>query len=367
MGGFIQVSGNWALLYIYLITYIAEINLSGVHSLALITCSREEVCCAVNQFESRVLTPGEAVDADQIQRKKQVSKHMALLRSARSSLSVVRPLSPVWGHFVRRLCDQTRSAAPRMTDSSGLGPRRFYEKVSVEVVSPSSDGKKNRRGFGIHLDGKCALTSARHSLIAPSQTLAIAIADEWDAQEERLRASSMPLTRLLAASLDVVEDDMQRFQQGILRYIHTDSFALRADYPQELVSRQEEQFEPVGRHLRDMGIHFRVVKGALDGTQDEDTVKAVEKIVVGLDALQLAAMDSAAGCAKSVAVALALWHGLDAEMAVRAARSEELWQADVWGSVEGGHDIDHADITVRMRAAELVFRCAALDAAKERW
>ncbi|CAN8062531.1 unnamed protein product [Agarophyton chilense] len=284
-----------------------------------------------------------------------------LLQSTRSTLSAARLLSSV--RFVRLLCNQTKSGSPGVTDSSGLGPRRLYENVTVERVSSklSEEVEKRKHGFVVHLDGKPALTPARQSLIAPSHTLAVAIADEWDSQQERIRPSSMPLTRLLAAALDVVKDDMERFQQGIMRYIHTDSFVLRAAYPKELVSRQDEVFEPVNEHLKEMGIRFRVVKGALDGTQDEETVNAVKKIVIQLDALQLAAMDSATACAKSVAVALALWHGLDGGLATHAARSEELWQADVWGSVEGGHDIDHADVTVRMRAAELVFRCASLE------
>ncbi|PXF48244.1 ATP synthase mitochondrial F1 complex assembly factor 2 [Gracilariopsis chorda] len=275
---------------------------------------------------------------------------------------------PVWHQLARSCATTSRSAtpsssaAPRTTDSSGLGPRRFYERVTVEPA-PSSVDKENGNVFGgfvVHLDGKSALTSARNLLQAQSRTLAIALAGEWDAQQDRLRPSSMPLTRLLAASLDVVQHDKQRFQDNILRFVHTDSFALRADYPRELVSRQNELLEPVEEHLKQLGIHYRIVRGALEATQEQKTVDAIRDIVKQLDHLQLAAMDSAASCGKSAAVAVAMWHGLDAGQATNAARSEEVWQAEIWGTVEGGHDLDHADVCVRMNAAELVFRCAGL-------
>lgn len=292
----------------------------------------------------------------------EVSWFRGMLRKFSATPAVL----PVWRQLTRccaassRSATPSSSAAPRATDSSGLGPRRFYERVTVERTPSAEKGNGNiNRGFLVHLDGKPALTSARHPLQAQSRTLAIAIAGEWDAQQDRLRPSSMPLTRLLAASLDVVKDDKQRFQDNILRFVHTDSFALRADYPRELVNRQNELFEPVEDHLKQLGIHYRIVRGGLEATQEQKTVDAIRDIVNQLDNLQLAAMDSAASCGKSAAVAVAMWHGLDAGQATNAARSEEVWQAEVWGSVEGGHDLDHADVCVRMNAAELVFRCAS--------
>lgn len=39
--------------------------------------------------------------------------------------------------------------------------------------------------------------------------------------------------------------------------------------------------------------------------------------------------------------------------AVAAARLEEEWQMQEWGLVEGGHDIDIADINVRVAAPAL--------------
>lgn len=44
------------------------------------------------------------------------------------------------------------------------------------------------------------------------------------------------------------------------------------------------------------------------------------------------------------------------EDAVWAARVEEEFQIDLWGMVEGGHDIDRADMRVRVSAAGMALR-----------
>ena len=41
---------------------------------------------------------------------------------------------------------------------------------------------------------------------------------------------------------------------------------------------------------------------------------------------------------------------IDVKHAARSARVEEDFQVDKWGLVEGGHDIDQADIAVRLAA-----------------
>ncbi len=68
-------------------------------------------------------------------------------------------------------------------------------------------------------------------------------------------------------------------------------------------------------------------------------------------------MDSLSGAAKSVMLGLATAHGhLDVPAALAAARFEEEAQIEEWGFVEGGHDIDIADMTVRMAAPALFLR-----------
>lgn len=77
----------------------------------------------------------------------------------------------------------------------------------------------------------------------------------------------------------------------------------------------------------------------------------------GLDRWQLAAAEQLAACCKSVLLGLAATaQELSVEQAMAAARAEEDHQIEQWGLVEGGHDVDIADLRVRVSAPSLFVR-----------
>lgn len=237
----------------------------------------------------------------------------------------------------------------RLADLSGIGPKRFYDHVDVRQESPES--------HAVTVDGKVVRTPRRHLLATPSLPLSLAIAAEWDAQETRLRPSSMPLTALAFAALDIAPQFREKITSAVMRFVHTDSATVRADTPKELVVHQDKAYADVLAHATSQGAHVRVARGVLDARQDASVERWMRDVLTGLDDWSLVAVDSAAATAKSALVAAALLHGaITAEQAVHAARSEERWQAKVWGTVEGGHDLDDADTTVRLAAADTIFR-----------
>ena len=78
---------------------------------------------------------------------------------------------------------------------------------------------------------------------------------------------------------------------------------------------------------------------------------AAEKRLRAMDPFELTATFNAAASAKSLLTGMALIRGaIDVEQAEMSARVEEDFQIDEWGLVEGGHDIDKADIAVRLAA-----------------
>lgn len=241
-----------------------------------------------------------------------------------------------------------------MADLSGLGPKRFYKHVDV---------KKHGEFHGITVDGKFVKTPKRNILATPSHAYAVTIAAEWDAQEGRIRPSSMPMMGLASAALDVVPEFRERMLDSIKRFTHTDTACIRADRPSELVAAQDKALDPIIAHATGGSTaRIEVTRGGLTAHQETRTEQWVSSTVHGLDDWSLVAMDSAASCAKSVLIAIALRDGvISPAEAVEAARSEELWQSRVWGVVEGGHDLDDADAAVRMSAANAVFRFAEMD------
>ena len=72
---------------------------------------------------------------------------------------------------------------------------------------------------------------------------------------------------------------------------------------------------------------------------------------------QISALDFCTSASKSFVISLALCRNhIGAEQAVAAARVAEQHQIDEWGEVEAGHDLDAADLAVRISAASTFMR-----------
>jgi ATP synthase mitochondrial F1 complex assembly factor 2 len=259
----------------------------------------------------------------------------------------------------RHLAGEVAPAGGRLTDLSGLGPKRFYKTVDVEHDAAAGF-------YAVTIDGRRVRTPRRSILQAPTEALAVALATEWDAQGARIRPSSMPLTALVSTAHDIVPEFRGRITSSILRYLDSDALCIRPDAPDSLVEAQSALFDPIAAHLkraRNLDLNVRI--GGLSADQPPRVRRAVEDLVHSLGDLTLAALDSAAATCKSVTIALALYDGgIDADRAAAAARSEEGWQERRWGTVEGGHDLDAADVLVRLAAADAVFRFVDLAPSK---
>lgn len=168
----------------------------------------------------------------------------------------------------------------------------------------------------------------------------------------------MPLTRIVSTALDVVPEFRKKIVGGVMKFVETDTVCFRVDRPESLVKVQDSLHGPVVEWVeRRFGVVMPVVRGGLVSVPKVDGLERVKRWVEELDDLKLAALDCATASAKSLAVAAMMCEGvLDPSEALHAARSEEIWQESVWGSVEGGHDLDSADTFVRLLAADNVFK-----------
>ena len=105
------------------------------------------------------------------------------------------------------------------------------------------------------------------------------------------------------------------------------------------------------------------------------TVSNARKKLETVDAFQLTAIESLASGLKSLVLPLVLVHSVDgtknsldssqeftltATEAIAASRLEEEHQIDEWGLVEGGHDIDRANLQVQVCSALLFLRLNSL-------
>jgi len=111
--------------------------------------------------------------------------------------------------------------------------KRFYKAATV--------GEWRR----ILLDGKPVKTPGRRDLALPSDALAEAIADEWNAVGEQIDPRAMKLSGLANAALDRIAPDPAGFARGLAAYGESDLLCYRAEAPAGLVRRQSESWDPI--------------------------------------------------------------------------------------------------------------------------
>ncbi len=81
----------------------------------------------------------------------------------------------------------------------------------------------------------------------------------------------------------------------------------------------------------------------------------------GMDVWHLAATEQLTATCKSLVLAAALVRGaIGPGEALAAARLEEDFQAEEWGRVEAGHDLDEADIRSRLFGPSVFLRLLQL-------
>lgn len=185
----------------------------------------------------------------------------------------------------------------------------------------------------ILLDDRPVRTPARAPLALPSDTLAQAIAAEWNAQGDEIDPRSMPLTGLANAAIDRVAPDPQAFARELSRYAETDLLCYRADGPASLAEAQASRWDPpLGWARARYDVCFAIASGVIPVQQPPATVARLSDAVSARDPFALAGLQLLVTIAGSLVLALAVAEGgLDADRAFDAAHVDELWQAERWG------------------------------------
>lgn len=186
----------------------------------------------------------------------------------------------------------------------------------------------------MRLDARPLRTPAGAPVVLPTAALAVAVADEWQGQGERIAAERMPLTRLACTVLDRVGRDRAALAAAILAYAETDLLCYRADQPATLVERQQQLWQPLvdWATLR-FDAPLAVVAGVMHRPQPPGALAALGAAVAAIeDPWRLLALHEATVLTGSLVIGLALLEGrLDAEGAWRAAQLEEDYQIERWG------------------------------------
>jgi len=233
----------------------------------------------------------------------------------------------------------------------GRAQRRAYSAVGVMAV----DG-----GYGLSLDDRPLRTPAGAPLVVASRTLAELLAEEWRVQGERIDPAAMSVTGLVNAAIDRVGAHRAEVIGNLMGYCETDLLCYRAEEPDELARRQEEEWQPLLDWAADrFGAPLNVTSGVMAVAQPDPALAALRCAVEALDDLALAALHMATSAIGSLVVGLALRDGrVDGEHAAAIAFLDEDFQAERWG-VDPMSTRRTAVLKREIAAAERVFACLA--------
>lgn len=208
-------------------------------------------------------------------------------------------------------------------------PKRFYEKV--EVIA-------DENGFNIRLDGRAVKTPARHILCVPNEGLARLIEQEFNLQDDVIDPIKMPITRLANTVIDGIAHDGEPIIEDLLRFCLSDLLFYRADFPRELVERQEKLWDPVldWAEAR-LDTRFTLGEGVMYIPQPKNATLAIRNYLRDFSdkPFALAALHMLATLSGSALIAFAVNDGhLNVKTAWKIAHLDEDWTNEQWGNDE---------------------------------
>jgi chaperone required for assembly of F1-ATPase len=228
--------------------------------------------------------------------------------------------------------------------------KRFYKKA--RAVSRAD-------GHGVALDGGTVKTPGKRDLVVPGGPLAVAIAEEWESQQEEVRPETMPLMRLAAMTLDRVVGQRETIVQQVANYAGTDLVCYRAVHPPALAARQRAAWQPlIDWAVLRYDAPLTVTTGVIPRGQPEASLRAFATAVAGLDDFALTALHAATAACGSLVIALALLEErIDADEAFAVSQLDGTFQIEGWGEdaeQAGRRRALAADITAAARFASLL-------------
>lgn len=210
--------------------------------------------------------------------------------------------------------------------------KRFWQAAQAEETA---------EGWRVTLDGRAIKTPAKAALILPTQSMAAAVAAEWDAQEDVVNPLSMPFTRSANAAIDKVAVQHAEVADMLAAYGDADLLCYRADAPQALVDRQAATWDPyLDWAAATFGARLHPRTGLMHESQDADALAALATPVHAMSNFELAAFHDLVSLSGSLVLGFAAAQDLHPALTIWAAsRLDETWQEEQWGEDEEAQEV----------------------------
>ncbi|ETA51227.1 ATP12 family chaperone protein [Ponticoccus alexandrii] len=215
---------------------------------------------------------------------------------------------------------------------SEWAPKRFWKEADVRPEGES---------WTVTLDGRGIKTPAKAALAVPTEALARAIAEEWQAQDEKIDPGTMPFTRMANSALDKVLPQRAAVAEMLAAYGDSDLLCYRAEAPDELVARQAAHWDPLLVWTHEMfGARLAPRVGVMHAAQDAAALDRLAREVHAQPPFALAAFHDLVAISGSLVLALAVIHGARSPAeAWDLSRLDESWQEEQWGVDEEAAEV----------------------------
>ena len=202
--------------------------------------------------------------------------------------------------------------------------RRFWTTAAVRPAGT---------GWEVALDDRPVRTPGKHPLILPTEALALAVAEEWEAQTDLIDPGAMPLTRAANSAVEKVLPQFEAVAAMLAEYGGTDLLSYRADQPEDLIRMQAEGWDPlIDWAATELKAPLRITHGVIPVPQDPEVLARLHQAVLGLDIFGLTALHDLVTLPGSLILGLAVIRGrIDGETAHNLSRIDETFQIRQWG------------------------------------
>lgn len=181
------------------------------------------------------------------------------------------------------------------------------EQLSIKNLSQSHD-----KYWAVTLDGKVTKTMYKDPLIIPSKAMAVALAEEWEMQNESIELKSLHLNNFLAKCIRAANDDaLQNYmREELYTILENDQICFRESeqaenqYKVGLALAQKEHTTKVFDIMeREFGVKLKVYYD-INVDPQHSSVSKVVPLLRTVDNYVLFSLYTVAQQAKSTAIAL---------------------------------------------------------------
>jgi len=250
--------------------------------------------------------------------------------------------------LLSRIIRNSKTSLHRTLATFSKDSNRFYK--DVDVIQTNA-------GYQVTLDNKFNVrTPLRNLLVLPTETLANAVAVEWDSQKKNIIFAVMPLTSLCFKATDK-PIECGDLVEHMLEFLRTDTVCYRAGPEEEqLHSMENNRWNPLTNWFSEhYHVHLALTTDITLTPQPEQTISTIRTHLLNQHPWALPAFHHSTTSLKSLVIAMAMLDGgLSAEEAIACSCLESDYQIDKWGEVEWQHTLDRARLSADVAAAVLL-------------